>query len=343
MSLTKTLNPAGVLVEVNGKTLDNPQVIEDMVDDIVTASAGSATAGVLAWSDGSDGALDFDGSSTVAGLVPAGGVYTLTEDLYPTDVTVRTGATVYTDGYRILGTGDLLVEGTGVISHNGLPGGDGTGGAATNAGATLGKGGAGGIGGSNGSPSGGAGSTGGTNTVRTWSNSGGTGGATTVAGVAGVVGKGGGGGGGSTGAGGSSAATAHTSLMGDVSSLLHGIAGRGAAGTVFAGGSGGGGGGGDGTNNGGGGGGGAGPIVIAMAGTISAPANAIRARGGAGGSSTAGNTGGGGGGGGGFIVTIQKGGTAPTCSVTGGAGGGKTGTGAVGGAGGAGRVVSFVL
>jgi hypothetical protein len=34
MALIKTLNPAGVLVEVNGKTLDNPQVVEDIVDQV---------------------------------------------------------------------------------------------------------------------------------------------------------------------------------------------------------------------------------------------------------------------------------------------------------------------
>lgn len=293
------------------------------------------------FSDGSDGALDFDGAATVVGLVPSANVYTMVADIYPTNMTIRTGVRVRAKGFAILGTGNLLIEGTGKLDADGLPGSGSTAGAGT----TNGSLGIGSPGGDGGGTSGSSGPNGGQVTPRTFVSTGGTAGAATVAGTAGVVGRGGGGGGGSAFSGGASGTiTINTAASGDISSQRQGLTGRNTSGnTAFAAGTGGGGGGGDASSTGGGGGGGGGPMVIAFNGTITATANAISSKGGDGAAGTATNTGGGGGGGGGWVATHAAS-AAPTVAVTGGAGGASGGgTGAAGAAGGVGRVVHFDL
>lgn len=61
--------------------------------------------------NGLDGAVTFDGSTTVLGLAPSSGVYTLTRDICCTDITI-TGATtqIATSGYRIYATGTLDIS-----------------------------------------------------------------------------------------------------------------------------------------------------------------------------------------------------------------------------------------
>src|SRR5258708_17230740 len=88
--------------------------------------------------DGSDGAAAFDGS-TVLGLTAAGGTtYTLNRCIFCTDITVVSGKTLNTAGYRIFCKGTLTNNGT--ISNAGNAGAPGAGGAAGGAGGAAGTG-----------------------------------------------------------------------------------------------------------------------------------------------------------------------------------------------------------
>lgn len=51
------------------------------------------------FSDGNQGSVVFDGSSTVLGLVPSGNVYTLTADIEVQNMTVNSGITVLCNGF----------------------------------------------------------------------------------------------------------------------------------------------------------------------------------------------------------------------------------------------------
>ncbi len=79
------------------------------------------------WQDGPDyfgsgisGSLDFDGVATVAGLVPAGGVYTMAGDLNATDMRIRSGVRIATGGFVVYVDGTLTRDdATAIISCNG--------------------------------------------------------------------------------------------------------------------------------------------------------------------------------------------------------------------------------
>jgi len=270
--------------------------------------------------DGSDGAAVLDGTTTVAGMVPSGSVYTAAKDLNFTSLTINAGVTLNMAGFEgpfVQGT--TTVAATGKISNNGGAGGNGsagTGGTAGTAGATgsLLGGTAGGAGGS-----GAAAGSNGTNEA---------------AGFPGGTGRGGAGGQASGGDLGGTAGTwtALAASKGTSRRLINLLSGGtfGASGfSQFGGGSGGGGGGGDNADAGGGGGGGGGGVLI-MATNILVNNGKISADGGAGGNgvSTAHDAGGGGGGGGGTVVVYarQRSGTG---SIT--AAGGAGGTAALGG------------
>jgi hypothetical protein len=269
--------------------------------------------------DGSDGTLTFDGTSTVAGLVPSSSTYTMTRDLFATNLTINNGVTLAPAGYRIFCQGTFTNNGT--VS------------AAGNAGAASGS-----AGSSTGSGSLGGGKGGGSGTTTT----GNAGNNNNAAGVN-TGGAGGTGTSGNTGGAGGTAGSSSTSYFKNPGPALAGVMSVLGATPALAGGPGGGGGGGDGTNKGGGGGSGGGPVVIFAwaanngSGTISVP-------GGGGGTPTAGNTGGGGGGSGGVILVYTlTAWTAGTTNVSGGSGGTAHGTGTNGGAGGAGSVLNQVL
>lgn len=66
---------------------------------------------------GADGAVTFDGSTTILGMVPSANVYTMTRDIHCTNITINTGVTVRKAGYRMYSTGTL--GGSGTISNNG--------------------------------------------------------------------------------------------------------------------------------------------------------------------------------------------------------------------------------
>lgn len=265
--------------------------------------------------DGSDGAVVFDGTTTILGMAPAANVYTLTRDLFVTNMTVNNGVTVKTAGFRIFGTGALLTPSqnsatTGIIDNSGNNA------AANAAGAALA-----------------------TNTVG-GSGAGGAGGAASTAGTAAValaaatgpvMGGAGGIGGASTGAAGAGATTANTANLNNartVHSATTGMAMQSASAAshatlVVQPGNGGGGGGG-GTSTGGGGGSGGGMIVLCFN-TIHF-LGSITANGGNGGISS--NGAGGGGGGGGVIYLTAANFLALGGTIT--ANGGNPGTGTAG-------------
>lgn len=297
----------------------------------------SGQLGIAAFGDGSDGALAFDGSSVVLGLTPSSQIYTLARDIFATTITVASGVTIKTNGFRIFATG--VATNTGTIHCNGNAGGvgsagtGGTAGAITNASGALGAGTAGGAGGSG--------------------NNAGSAGTAHAVGFPGATGVGGAGGGDGT----HSAAAAGTwaalaagkggarHLLALTTGMIFGAQTNATASLVslFMGGTGGGGGGGDNADAGGGGGGGGGGVLILCCFAL-VNNGVISANGGAGGAgiSAAHNAGGGGGGGGGVVITIARTSSGSgTTTATGGAGGAKAGaSGVVGSAGTDGVVVS---
>jgi len=278
------------------------------------------------FSTGADGVLVFDGAATVAGLVPAGGVYTMQRDLLPSQMTVQAGVRLKLDGSAIFGSEWAQID--GILDDDGAAGGTGTSGAARAARRFAG-------GAAGGSASG--------------SNDGGASGeawpalaaaAATLNGAVATIGPtatarfqggaGGGSAGGFPGGGGAITLTVGEGRL-DFETLCSGypLAGTGTRATFGSGG----GSGGSGAGARGGGGAGGGCALVAfpeLRGT-----GRISVRGGDGGASAAGgNSGGGGGGGGGLLIAVYNtiAGTL-TMSVTGGAGGAGDGTGRAGGGG----------
>lgn len=143
-------------------------VLNASIVGLQTSVAGIATSilGISTniFGDGSDGAGVADGSTSIAGVAPIASVYTLTRDVFFTNLTISTGVTVNPAGYEIWGTGTLTINGTGKISRNGNNASGPTGGAALAAGtlpgALAGSGGGGGGAGFSGAGSGGGGNPG---------------------------------------------------------------------------------------------------------------------------------------------------------------------------------------
>ena len=308
--------------------------------EIISTTGGggvsSATLNDEDFGGGPDGALTFDGTSTVLGMVPSGSAYTLTRDIFPATMTVDANVVVIEAGYGIFSQGPL--GGSGTIENNGVAGTTGGSGAGA-AGVRW----AGGINGS--APGAGAGSS--IQTPNPWlptANGGAAG--STGSGSAGATGTGGGGGGGDTAsqqnvgeAGGGITQMAATNLGPLWKDLLRGHSeingdqwgcggGGGAGGSGHAGG---------GTR---GGGGGAGGLLLLAAREITG-ALTIEALGGGGGSGS-GTAGGGGGGSGGCLLIkyVTNPGHA-TFSAAGGAAGAAASGGGSGGAGGSG--MSYVI
>lgn len=278
-----------------------------------------------AYGDGSDGPVTFNGSSTILGMVPSSNVYTMTRDIYCTSITINTGVTLKTQGFRIYANIGLTNNGT--IQNIG-----GNGAAVATAG-TL-------------TPRGtiGQGSAAGAGTITAGSGA-------TNAQADTMGGAGGAGGLGSSGAGGNGGTA--TALSSTDQNAHHGAlaftgvyyataATNAVAVKLMMGGAGGGGGGGDGTAGGGGGTGG-GPILI-CAFHFDNTNGTITVAGGNGGSPAGGNRGGGGGGGGGWILVATHLNVASgTMTVSGGTGGTKQGTGVNGsnGSSGTAQVIVF--
>lgn len=327
------------------------------------ASGGTDISGL---GSGVDGALVFDGAATILGMAPVASVYTLTRDVWATNLTVDVGVVILTRGFRLFATGTATINGT--LRCNGGNGAAGT----------AGVGGAGGaqaivtsVGGSatgavyGGTQAGVAGSnTGAGNSpgslpapgnalIGTAASSAGGTAVPLTSGANGGLFQGGGGGGGDNGNGGS---TPNPTILYKYAPGFHtleqAVAGRqltleassGVAtsqlGTGYAGGSGG-----AGLNGGGGGSGAAGGIVF-LAGRTITGGGGIEAKGGTGGAGGPGASGGGGGGGGpgGVIILVYASLSGITQSVAGGAGGaGGPGGAGAGGSGGTGQLIAYKL
>lgn len=282
----------------------------------------------IMFGDGSDGAANFDGSATVLTLVPASMVYTLTRDIYCTNLIVGSGVTIRTAGFCIFFSG--ILSGSGRITAKGNDAVGATAGALFSLVGTL-KTSAGG--GGNGRSDLGAGS-----------NASGSGGNNIGGGTGGAGGQADGGNAGGAG-GTSSAPAAGAGTIRDMSVLYRRtIIGSATAG--FSGSTGGGGGGcnpGTGTATSGGGGGAAHGLIVC--GRVWDWTGTLDADGGAGASAVAtgdGKAGGGGGGPGGWLLAIgEKGISKGTIRAAGGALGTGVGGGSNGVAGTAGLVVQF--
>ena len=286
------------------------------------------------YGDGSNEALNFDGSSTVLGMAPASGVYTLTREIYATDLTIGSGVRIAAGSYGIWANGTLtFTDATSIISGNGKDATSFPGGASQTTQAPYGFGGSGGGGG---------------RTSTSGSGSSGSYAATSPCGAGGAGGLASGGNGGGAG-GNASAAAANRGGSRALDWVIRRCKYLDNTAFVLNGGGAGGGGGGlthsTGTGSGGGGGGGArGAVVWAR---LVVGAGIIEAAGGAGanGVSTGADLAGGGGGGGGGCAILITTTPAPPCTVRapGGAPGNGSGGGVAGSAGSDGLVLTFIL
>ena len=293
----------------------------DIVRVILGAQTSPSASSFLDYTrlfgDGSDGAATLDGSATVTWASKVGSVYTMTRDCFCTALTINTGVTLDTAGFRVYCSTSISI--TGTLRRVGGTGGNGSGASGGIAGVTTGGS----------TPNGGAGAAG-ANAPSSTGNS-----ASNV--TADGLGAGGGGGGGSGSAGGGSGATVTLTNVGFKSAwLFEAMMNPGTLTALKGGGGGGGGGSGNGgaVNSGGGGGAGGGGVLWVSAQTITINGGGLtHADGGQGGAGAgASNDGGGGGGGGGQIFfryrTYSNSGTVRANGGAGGAGhsGGGTGT-----------------
>jgi hypothetical protein len=294
----------------------------DAVADAIPAPTASSIFGI--YGDGSDGAVTFDGSATVLGLVPAANVYTLTRDLYLAGGSQLTGTTeIRVAAFRVFCNGTLtLAAGTSITSN-------GTAAVTSTPGVSPAITGTGylGVGSSGG---GGSSTTGASSFSLIWAlgGSGGTGGASGASGggVAGTI-------------------TAPAPGTGLPRNVVSAISAASVNGHLYTSGTGGGGGAGgfSGTTGQGGGGGGGGGVLGLYVQTL-VNNGTISVAGGAGAAGwNGGNAGGGGGGGGGVILLITAAGsTIGILSVAGGAGAGGIGTGTAGSNGSAGQTFTMI-
>lgn len=267
--------------------------------DIIASDPGAQDNAI--YGDASDGDLAFDGTTTVLGLAPSSGIYILNRDIFAHNMTMSGGATVFTGGFRIFGTG--LLSGAKTINSGSVFKGGGASGA-----------GVAGAGGTQVIDGGQAGSTGGTGVS-----------VATAARTTCYGGRGGTGGNGTSGSGlVAGTVTAPVAALGSIHTLPYAVEGllRSAttvANTPVLGGTGGSSGAGDATNKGGAGGASGGLMIICFRTIDPTAAPTFDAGGGAGERPAAGNTGGGGGGGGGLIICVSRDIDVPTYAVAGGA------------------------
>lgn len=77
------------------------------------------------YGDGSDGAVDFDGTNTFLFASKSVNDYTLTRDVFADELVIGTGCTLNPGGYKIYAKTSITREGTGKIVNNGGDGGNG--------------------------------------------------------------------------------------------------------------------------------------------------------------------------------------------------------------------------
>jgi len=364
--LERTLDPGAVadLVQVYSKDVGGISQLFAQTEDSAVYQLTIDVTGIGSrwYGTGIDGALVFDGVSTVTGsgffglsIVPAAGIYTLTRDTFASSMTVDAGVEVVTGGYRLFVLGALVLNGK--ITSNGGAGSDGgvtaggTGGVRPWDPATkpLNSGVTNGVTFTGGAADAGSGGSGSAGQPPTSTHIGGAIGIGAAGSDGGSL-QGGGGGANNAGTGGGTVTALPTTNQ--FLNAHHGfviaqaVAGRNVVNAQLGTSSSGGGGhgaAGDAVGGGGGGGGASGANGVVCARTITG-VGSIEARGGNGGAS-GGTKGGGGGGGGGGIATVVTSGAFPTVSVVGGAGGARGG--AVnttdGGDGGPGRAYLFAI
>lgn len=302
-------------MQVDGIT--RSQVTSQMINPAAGSTVQVSPAGKIGMlGDGSDGAVTFDGTTTILGMAPSSSTYTMTRDIFCTNITINSGVTLKPSGFRIFCQGP--VTGSGTISANGNAASGSTAGGTSGSGVLSG-----------GRPGGAGGTTG--------AGSNGTGSSLGLP----AAGAGGAGAGGAAGTGGTAASTGtyffrtpYTALSAIVPSNYNSNS------SALTGGAGGGGAGGSPGGNGGGGGGGGGPIVI-FAWSVAATLT-LTATGGAGGNGAS-NGGGGGGGTGGLVLLYTLTAWSGTATVTAGGAGTGAGTGSNGSAGGSGFSLNVVL
>lgn len=278
----------------------------------------------IVYGSGQDGAPNFNGVNTFAYAIKVGSVYTLTRDVFIADGSIiRSGATVFTSGFRGFCNGKCTIEAGGILEN------DGKNAAANVAGGTSAVGTTG-----VGTP-GGAGRVG----VGAGTNGSNQQGVNTVSDASPAGGAGGAGGAQAGGVGGTYATSSTNGGANFLTPMQTGYlftqqsGGNSASINPIGGGSGGGGGGSDNAGVSGGGGGGGGGVLIWNCYELENN-GVIRVRGGNGGDATgAGGNGGGGGGGGGGIVQILAATRygSGAYDVSGGTGGAKIGAGGVAG------------
>src|ERR1043166_3260806 len=81
--------------------------------------------------DGSDGAVIFDGTTAVLGLVPSASAYTLNRSIFCSSITINGSVKIKTAGYKIFCTGTLTNNGT--ITNEATLGGNASGSGAVSA------------------------------------------------------------------------------------------------------------------------------------------------------------------------------------------------------------------
>lgn len=323
---------------------------------ITVASTGGMIQERINFGTGSDGVVNMDGTNTFAWASLAGGIYTLTRDVYLASGSQLSGtASIKTSGFRFFCKGTFTNNSSSTLpfSTGGSSGANatGTGGAAgggSYSNGTLGNSVSGANGGAGGATNGSPGNAGGNGNPPRNGGGGGQGGR------GGNAGANNGGNGGAVG----NSTNAYSPLEGFTGGILYSINSS-LTWTIIAGGgngAGGGGGGGDGTAGGGGGGGGTGGGVsyyaiqnYVVGGGATATFSVRGYNGGNGFTPAAGNRGGGaggGGGGGGFLVFVYETvSTTITLDASGGTGGNGavgsgTGLAGAGGGGGAGGVIN---
>jgi hypothetical protein len=87
------------------------------------SGSGSGSGNPMLNGNGSDGIIDVVGGAVISGMTRSGNIFTLTRDIFATDLTIGNGKIVDTNGYRIFVKGTLTNNGT--ISRDGNNGSKG--------------------------------------------------------------------------------------------------------------------------------------------------------------------------------------------------------------------------
>jgi hypothetical protein len=317
-----TLTTTGVTAGTYGDSADIPHITVDAKGRITSATVvKNQQYGNAIFGDGSDGALVLNGTNTYAFLTKVGSVYTMTRDIFVTNLTVGASNQLLTHNFRIFATG--TITDSGAIMNPGNSASGITGGAATGSGTLAAT-----IAGANGI---------------TTNNNGNAGSAANAS-----YGGGGGAGGACTntgGAAGASNAPPASASAARAEDFSLGYLFNGSGIVQITGGAGGGSGASAGNGTSGGGGGGGGVVDIHAHTFIFASTGFIIVGGGAGGNASGVNAGGGGGGGGGAVILVTDICSPPNPSTTtqvqmqGGSGGTKVGTGSNGSTGATGTFI----